>query len=373
MNPFSAINDILSDPMGYAKRFKEESGSPVIGYLCSYTPEEIIFAAGAHPMRLFNTRESIRLAGAHLQTYCCSLVRGILDDALSGELDFLDGAVFPHTCDSIQRLSDIWRLNIPFGFHADIVLPVKLNTDSARQYMVDVIMKFKSDLEARLGREVTEDRLAISIALFNRIRADLKTVYDLRAANPEILSGRDLHNLVRVGMIMDRRLFAEWLSDVVAALGAKKGAEKPMDRKRIVLAGGLCNDPDIHPVIEDAGGVAVWDDFCTGSRYVEGMIATDGDPVSAIADRLLSRVVCPAKHSGLHNRADNLVRIVREKRADGVVFSLLKFCDPHAFDYPYLKNRLDAEGIPSVLIEIDDRPVTEGRLKTRIEAFIEML
>jgi bzd-type benzoyl-CoA reductase N subunit len=373
MNSASQINVALNDPIAYARRYKEESGKKVIGYLCSYTPEEIIFAAGAHPLRLFAREEAAGLAAAHLQTYCCSLVRGVLDNALSGGLGFLDGAVFPHTCDSIQRLSDIWRLNIPYGFHADIVLPVKLNTASARQYMIDVIGKFRSDLEVFLARKITDDDLRNSIAMYNQIRAGLKTLYAMRSENADVVSGSDLHGLVRASMIMDRSLFAGILTDMVATLAAKKSTGVSPDKKRLILAGGLCNDPDIHSVIDDAGGVAVWDDFCTGSRYMEGAIPTDMDPIEAIADRLLKRIVCPAKHSDLHSRADHILKMAKEKKASGVVFFLLKFCDPHAFDYPYLKNRLDAEGIPSTLLEVDDRPVTEGRLKTRLEAFLEMI
>jgi len=82
--------------------------------------------------------------------------------------------------------------------------------------------------------------------------------------------------------------------------------------------------------------------------------------------------VCPAKHSGLTSRADHLVRMVREKAAQGVIILLLKFCDPHAFDYPYLKNALDREGVPSLLLEVEDQLPPEGQLKTRFEAFLEM-
>ena len=373
MNPFSPINDVINDPINYARRYKEESGNPVVGYLCSYTPEEIIFAAGAHPFRLFSSQETVRFAGSHLQTYSCSLVRGVLDEALSGRLDFLDGVVFPHTCDSIQRLSDIWRLNIPFGFHSDVVLPVKLNTDSARQYMNDVVGWFKSDLEAKLGREIAVDALRESIALFNRIRADLRKIYEMRSGQPDILSGRELTGLVRASMFMDRRRLAETLSDVACLLPTRKAAGNLKGRKRLILAGGLCGDPEVYPVVEDAGGVVVWDDFCTGSRYIEGDVPEDMDPTEAIAERLLKRVVCPAKHADLHGRADYLLKAAKETKADGIVFFLLKFCDPHAFDYPYLKNRLDSDGIPSILVEMDDRPVAEGRIKTRLEAFLEMI
>ena len=93
----------------------------------------------------------------------------------------------------------------------------------------------------------------------------------------------------------------------------------------------------------------------------------------AIAGRCLDRIVCPAKNRGLTDRADHLVRLVREKRAQGVIFFLLKFCDPHAFDYPYLKEALDREKVPSMLVEVEDRLPADSQLRTRFEAFVEML
>jgi benzoyl-CoA reductase/2-hydroxyglutaryl-CoA dehydratase subunit BcrC/BadD/HgdB len=144
-------------------------------------------------------------------------------------------------------------------------------------------------------------------------------------------------------------------------------------KKRIFLSGGVCNQPDIYTIIEEAGGAVVGDDLCTGSRYFSGLIDQKADPVTAIADRYLERVVCPAKHRGLTDRADRLLRLTREKQVQGVIFFLLKFCDPHAFDYPYLKEALDQAGIPSMLLEVEDRLPADGQLRTRFEAFVEMI
>jgi benzoyl-CoA reductase subunit C len=117
----------------------------------------------------------------------------------------------------------------------------------------------------------------------------------------------------------------------------------------------------------------VWDDFCTGARYFEGQITEQKDPLEAIAQRYLERVVCPAKHADNYSRGEYLVDAVRENKANGVIFFLLKFCDPHAFDYPYLKEMLEKQNIPSVLFEIEDQVSSEGQIKTRCEAFMEML
>jgi benzoyl-CoA reductase subunit C len=373
MTKIYELNEIQNNPYEYARKYKKECNKKVVGYLCSYTPEELIFAADALPFRLFGTRENINRADTYMQTYCCSLVRGNLGEGLSGNLDFLDGAVFPHTCDSIQRLSDIWRLNVPLQFHIDAVLPLKLNTESAREYMVGVLRKFKMDLEKNLSIEISEENLMYSIAIYNQIRESIKKIHAIRHENPAIIKGSEFYTIMKTSMIIDRNMLPNILREIICELESGKGNCAITDHKRLVLTGGMCDHPDIYQIIEDAGGVVVWDDFCTGSRYFEGLINQSGDPIVSIAERYLERIVCPAKHNGLTSRAENLIDIVKNKNADGVVFLFLKFCDPHAFDYPYLKNHLDKEGIPNTLIEMEDQFSLGERLKTRFEAFIETL
>jgi benzoyl-CoA reductase subunit C len=373
MNHMDEFYEVLKDPASYGRSLKEEWHRKIVGYFCSYAPEEIIYAGGAHPFRVFGTGENIHFADAHLQSYCCSLVRGALDGALAGHLDFLDGAVFPHTCDSIQRLSDIWRMNVKGHFHIDLVLPVKLNTESARIYMIDVLKKFRNDLGGKLQVDITDEKLSNALRTFNAIRGCLKKLYELKAGNPGIISGGNLYAVVKASMIMDRDRLLEALPAVVEELENKKDSAESYDGKRIVLAGGVCNHPDIYRVIEEAGGIVVWDDLCTGSRFFEESVKEGSDPIVAIAERYMKRPVCPAKHAGIFTRSENLLRIVKEKNAHGVVFLFLKFCDPHSFDYPYMKEILDREGIPSMALDVEDQLPSEGQLQTRFETFMEML
>lgn len=371
MEKLHTMYTIAENPGEYLRGLKKNKGR-ILGYFCSYAPEEIILAADVHPVRLFGTRDDISLADAHLQSYCCSLVRGALEDVLRGNLDFLDGAVFPHTCDSIQRLSDLWRLNTDFPFFADLVLPVTLDRESSRQYMVDVLKKFKGALEIWLEKEITEKALLKSIATYNRISSLLGTLYQIRSDNTSAISGRDLYTIVKASMIMKRHDLLEILPKIVERIQERAGSTPGDEKKRLVLTGSICQHPDIYEIIEDAGGTVVGDDLCTGSRYFEGAIDEEGDPLEAITKRYMERPICPAKHLSLTARADHIIKTARENRADGVIFLLLKFCDPHAFDYPYIKNALNREDIPNALIEVEAQ-LSEGQIRTRLETFIAML
>ncbi len=372
MDLFQPFHDLVDDPAGYARQWKEKHQREVIGTFCSYAPEEVILAAGALGYRIFGTGTEISKADAHMQAYSCSLVRGALEESLTGGLAFIDGVVFPHTCDSIQRLSDIWRINVKSGFHLDLIMPVKLNTASARDYMADVIKRFKSDLEKTLGREISEDDLKEAAKTCNEIREVMQQLYSIRIQSPEVIRGEDMHVMVKAGMIMDRYEFLAAVRNIATELQGR-AADSLSNKKRFVLSGGLCNMPNVYGAIENAGGVVVGDDLCTGNRFYQGTVSEESDILTDIARRYSERNVCPAKHSGNRARGENLVKLAKEVQADGVIYIFLKFCDPHGFDYPYLKEMLEDNGIPCMLYEMEEQQSGDGQFETRCEAFVEML
>ncbi len=363
----------VANPFGYARKLKESKNCPVVGHTCTYFPEEMVLAAGAHPIRLFGESASILKADSHIQAYGCSLVRSVFEDALSGELDFLDLMVFPHSCDTMQRLSDIWRLNIKTAVHLDLLFPVQLKTEAARDYLKAVIERFRSELEKTLEVEITENALSQAISLTNRIRFALASLYEIRAETPELISGSDLNHAVRACMIMDRHEAAGLLENLATALRKIPQPGEQSSTKRILLSGGVCLHPDIHDIVEEQGGAVVWDDLCTGSRYFDSPVSEDSAPVDAIADRFIERPICPAKHSGITRRTEGLLQLTAKKKIDGVIFLFLKFCDPHGFDYPDLKSALESAGIPTLFLEVETGKPVDGPTRTRVETFLQIL
>lgn len=370
MKEIEIFHEATNNVAALASTIKAKSRK-IIGYMCSYAPEELIYAAGFHPMRLFHSKSEIVVAENHLQSYCCALVRGVLEDSLSGRLDFLEGAVFPHTCDTIQRLSDIWRMKGRYHFFADVILPVKLNTPSARTYMEAVLERFKNELETAGGNPITHGDLQNAIHTFNGIRRNLTEIAALKSENPGIIKGSDLYAIIKGAMMMDRDDVAALLPVISAKLQSKNLA--PVQGKRLVISGSVCDAPDIYSAIEAAGGLIVGDDLCTGARWFEGEISTDIDPITAIAKRYMERMICPAKHRGANTRGENIVTLARKHKADGVIFLLQKFCDSHAFDYPHMKDFLEQHGIKNMRLEMEVEHQAAAQLTTRIETFVHMI
>jgi bzd-type benzoyl-CoA reductase N subunit len=366
----SRLVELRDDPFRWARDWKERTGGKAVGFFCCYAPEEIIHAAGALPVRITGENRVTSKSGAHLQSYCCSLARTGLDMALTGDLEFLDGTVFVHTCDTMQRLSDIWRLNAGYAFHGDVVLPVRFEGDAALEYMREELASFRKRVSDNIG-PVGDSALAESIRLYNRNRELLAELYRLRREDPGIIPSDEALWLVASSALIEKSEHNAMLEEALAGL---KGSGPESDGKvRLFAAGSVMDQWDFLKMVEEVGGTIVDDDFCTGHRYFDAEVPVDVDPIEGIARRLTDRGSCPCKYLPSGDRANRLLGRIGESGARGAIFFQFKFCDPHSFDYPYIKKALDEEGIPSLHLEIEHDSVSTEQLRTRVEALLETI
>jgi bzd-type benzoyl-CoA reductase N subunit len=365
------FSEIAATPYDYAHAWKKRTGGRVFGYFCSYFPEELLHAAGILPMRILGTKENVSLADSHVQAFICSLVRTSLDAALKDKFNFLDGVVFPHSCDSIQNLADIWRHHFPEQFSDVVVLPVWVDIPEAEDYLTEEIKRFRKKLEEYLDAPIPDEELTKSINIYNENRSALSDLYALRRDNPSAISGAGVLEVVRASMSMRKEDHTILLKDLLNELRNKP--RKNGDDVRIVLYGNACDHPSIMDLFEENGAVVVDDDLCTGSRYFLCIESPHNDPIREIAKRYIRRVPCPSKHNSQFDRRDYLVDMARQGNADGVVMLLLKFCDPHDFDYPDLAKHLTESDIPHLRVETEMQPASIEQVRTRLQAFVEML
>ena len=221
---YAPFRHIAADPLAYARQWRQRTAGPVIGTLCSYAPEEIVVAAGGLPLRLLASGRDVQEADAHLQAYSCSLVRGVLADLRAGRLDVLDGTVFPHTCDSIQRLSDVWRLQTADRFHADVVWPVTVRRPGAEAYAVEILKAFAARLSGHFRRPVGEAELRGAAVLYNRIRRALRGLYGVLRGHPGRIAGSDWLTVLRASQVMDRHELADALDELLAGFSKSRGS-----------------------------------------------------------------------------------------------------------------------------------------------------
>ena len=337
-----------------------------VAYLCSYAPEELIHAAGFTPIRIRTSPHPPTRAEAHLQSFTCALCRSALDQALRSELDFVRAIVFPHTCDTMQALCDLWAINRPDIPALPFMLPTRLDASTARRYLMAELEQLHRRLEKLVSHPIAPEALRASIHIYNEKRHRLNRLTSQR----DRLSNTDFYRLLDLGFVMPVEEYNALLEQALEALSQQPPLAA--DAPRLVLVGAVLDDPVVLPVLDELGARVVGDDLCTGRRYYSDLVHDDEDPIAALADRYLQRLPCPAKYHAEYPRAGHLLRLVQETQADGVVFLLSKFCDPHAFDYALVKPALESAGVPHLALESEHTPAP-GQMRTRLQAFLEMI
>ena len=341
-----------------------------IGFFCPYVPEELIHAAGALPFRLMGTPIKMSHVQAHLPPNCCHLIKSSLESLLQGELDFLKGIIFSHTCDAMQGLADIWALQRRTPIQFNLMMPSHLDSELSRAYLKVEIERFKNFLESNVGI-ITPQNLKGSIQLFNRIRERLQEIYARRQRGHTQITTSDFARIIQAGYLMDRERYLELINDLLN--GLPEEAEESKNLIPLFLSGNMIHSDAYFSLIEEAGGIVVQDDLCSGMRFLHLMVPEDTDPIEGLTNRYFSSFLCPTKYKGAYAHIETLLEKVQKSGAKGVIFFLYKYCETHYFDYPDLKQALESKGIPTLLLEVEDPLYAREQLKIRIQALVEML
>ena len=343
------------------------AGTKIIGYFCTYTPVEIIHAAGFLPVRILGGRGPVTGADSLVPTFVCPYMRMALDKALAGGRSYLSGIVQGYTCDVACGLVRIWQENLPGALFHTIPLPYNDSPD-ARRFFRAALAEAAEKLNL-IGGSFTEERLDASILLYEDVRGAMRELFRFRAENRLGLSAAELLSVILAGFVTrpeEYRLMLHDLTDQVPTMAAARPGLP------VLVSGSVLEEPAVLEVIEAAGGRIAADDLCTGFRCVQPPVDRAADPVEWLMDRTFRRIPCPAR-SRAEERLQLLLGLVAESGARGVIFPLQKFCTPHLADLPTLMKGLREQGIPSVVLEMEEAGLNEGSLKTRVEAFFEML
>ena len=354
------------------RRLKAETGKPIIGYLCCFAPPEIISAAGAIPYRITGQPGyDTSAADAYVEPYGCSYVRNILARAAEGKLDFLDGLIISHSCDMVQRLYGIWTYNRPLPYSYMFNVPHQV-TPWAQSFFKRELGFFRESLEKFTGNEVSPDALKDTITTYNCNRSLIRDLYNLRKEPLPLISGSEMLDLLIAGGALAADNFASLLHKTLEKIKQRK--PEGLETARIMVWGSIMDDPALYLMIEEAGGEIVADDTCIGFRVWEKDVPLTEDPYDGLTEHYFVNFQCPRTDRGPGTgRFDYILERAREYNVDGVVGYSISFCDPHKFDYPDLRDYLAKEGLPMLLIDDNYSFEPAGAIKTRLQAFVEML
>ena len=359
------------------KKIKEDGGK-VAGTFCTFTPQEILDAAGISPVSLCGmSEETIPAAEAHLPKNMCPLIKSSYGFAVSDKCPytyFSDIIVGETTCDGkkkmyelLGRMKDVYLLHLPQG-----------DREHALEQWTQEVRRFKAFLEERFGEPISDEAICEAARARNKERACRRRLMELQKLDPPPSTGFAVYKALEgAGFYFDVNEVCRELTRLADSLEADYAAGKrpvAQGAKRILVTGcpiGGVLEKTVK-TIENAGGVVVCFENCSGIKATVDSVDTDApDIVAAVAEKYLKigcAVMTPDKR-----RMDLLRRLVDEYRADGVVEIDLQACTAYAVESYTVRGLMEELGVPYMAVETDYSVSDSGQLATRLEAFLEML
>jgi len=371
---FKQFNEATKTLLNPVLQNWKEQGGKIVGYFCSTVPEELITAAGAVPLRMRATGStSTERSDAFFSSINCSFARHCFNLALIGEFKFLDGVVCVNSCDHVRRIYDNWIRFVPDTQFVEVMsLPRKTEATQVAWYR-DEINLIRGKLEKEFGVKITDKTLWKAIKLHNETRRLQKKLYELRKQEKPPITGAETLAVMVAGTAMPKEQYNNMLRALLDELSGTKGSGDY--RARIMIVGGILDDPAYVEVIEEQGGLVVTDSLCFGSRIMWVQVDESlSDPAEALAKYYVAdRPSCPRFYGEHDNRAKYIIDMCREFKCDGVIGERMMFCDIWAVEHYMLGQDLKAAGIPMLKLDREYLTGGVGQLRTRVQAFLETM
>ncbi len=350
----------------------KENGKKVMGLLCTYVPEEILAAADILPFRVTGTwKEAAPLAAAYRPEMTCRYCSHVLESVLSNELNFLDGIATTQVDDDFKRLWDVLHFIQRPPFTYIMYLPHTVSKTTMRMWHKSV-GQFKTDIEGWAGVKITEKALADQIAVFNRMRSLLRKVYELRKREIPALTGAEALGIATAARIMPRDEFNRELESLLPYLEKRKGFFKALT-PRLLLSGEYLDNPEYVALVEDCGAAVVMDECDTGAKYFWDPVDTSSDnPWEAVGKRYMDRPGT-TRMATWGEQIEQLLGWAKAFHAGGVVELRQLYSLPLDYRFFVMKRKLAEAGVPYISLSREYHLAQVGMLRTRVEAFIEMI
>lgn len=346
-----------------------------VGYLCTYTPLEILSAGGVAYNRLAKCGEPNVVAQGELKvkSVFCDVTKSIIGHFATNEplYDALDQVITFYTCDSMRATAD--AIDNYYKPTLGYVVPRGSEKQSVRELFRQQIIIFKHDIEALIGKPIQEDTLREHINLHKKIKKQIKEISALRKRNNPPLSGSDFLEVTRAYRTIPIQEQSALFDDLYKRLEAIP--DDNHSRLRIMVAGGIMADGDrrIMDLLEkDLEANIVVEDHCTGLSPFYYETESSEDPLEELANAYLDQAPC-ARQYPLEKRIDFSAALAKEYKVDAVIFTYLKFCPCYGMTKNSFIKKFQEIGVPVLELDTDYSQGDTGQIKTRLEAFIEVL
>ncbi len=368
-------------------RAAKKEGKRVIGYTCLFAPIELVLASGAIPVRVNSGwYDAAKLGDRIVPVEVCPVVRSTIGAkmiALSPYLELSDALISVLTCDGMTKLSEILSDYTPVW---TMTLPRVKDTEQSKRLWREEIKAVKGQIEALTGNKIKQKQLKSAIEQTQKATKAFRRLQELRKG-PPVIMGRDAM-LVNQTYMWDN--IERWTEKTEALCDEleKRAREKmwacPPGTPRVMVTGTPMIWPDnwkLPTLVEEGNprGVLVADELCSSERLLYDPVGVDewsvSDMLNAISERYLMASTCPCLTSkdGNEDRINWLLTKIKEWDIQGVIYYVVRGCMLYAMEYTRVKKVLDRLSVPVYYLDTEYTREDVGQMKTRVEAFLEML
>ncbi len=366
---------------------EKAKGKKVIGYFCVFAPVELILAADAIPVRVNSGwYDSAKIGDRIVPVEVCPVIRSTIGAkmiGLSPYLELSDAVISTLTCDGMTKLSEILSDAKPIW---TMTPPRVKDSEQSLRLWKEEIKAIKTQIEKLTGNKITPKKLKEAIEKMQKATKAFRRLQDLRKGNAVIM-GRDAMLVNQTAMYDNIERWTqktEALCDELQKRKDQKDWACSPDTPRVIVTGTPMFWPDnwkLPSLVEEATpqGVLVGDELCSSDRVLYDPVGVDewtmDDMINGIAERYLMASTCPCftSEDGNEDRINWLITKVKDHKASGVIYYVVRGCMLYAMEYPRVKKALDKLNIPVYYLDTEYTREDVGQMKTRVEAFLEML
>lgn len=380
----SYLDFIMSEVHGL--RIKElldakGEGRKVIGTFCVYVPDELILATDAISVGLCAGAEfGFDEAETLLPRNTCALIKSFFGFKMNKVCPYMEASdllVGETTCDGKKKAYEIFRDLQPNIYVMEVP---QMKNSQDRALLKSEYVRFKAEMEKLTGVTIDAKRLKKGIETINNRRKALHRLAVLRASDPAPISGLDSLLINQVAFYDDPDRFTDSVHKICDELEVRKKNREgvaPEGTPRILVSGCPMAVPNwkLPFIIETTGAIIVGEESCVGERGTRNLVDESGKEIDELMESIVDRyfkIDC-AIFTPNQERSDHIVNMAMQYKADGVIHYALQFCSPYAVESYSVEKDLKAAGIPMLRIETDYSQNDIGQLKTRVQAFLEVL